>query len=136
MNADVGRRGDALVATSLLFVAANIAHTLDHFRQGTGRLSGYVMTGGTIISVLAAVTLYLAITRHQRAALVATLVGFVSAIGISASHLAPHWSVFSDSYPDLGVDAAAWAIVSVEIAAGFVLGIAGLRELRRPRLAA
>lgn len=125
-----------LVPASLLFVAANIAHTIDHFRQGTDRLTNHVMAGGTIISILAAVTLYLALRRHPRAALVATFVGFVSAIGISAAHLAPHWSVFSDSYPDLGVDAAAWAIVSVEIVSGFVLGFAGLRELRGRRVAA
>jgi hypothetical protein len=117
----------------MFFVAANIAHTIDHFRQGTGRLSTYVMAGGTTISILAAMTLYLALRRHERTAIVATVVGFVSAIGVSAAHLAPHWGVFSDSYPDLGVDLAAWAIVSIEIAAGFVLGYAGMREIRGGR---
>jgi hypothetical protein len=128
--------GNSLVPASLLFVAANIAHTVDHFRQGTGRLSTYVMAGGTTISILAALTLYLALRRHPRTALVAAFVGVVSGIGISAAHLAPHWSVFSDSYPDLGVDAASWIVVSSEIAAGFLLGFAGLRELRGRRVPA
>lgn len=128
MNA--GRRADPLLGASLLFVAGNIAHTVDHFRQGTGRLSNYVIAGGTAISLLGAVVLYLALVRHPRAALVATITGFYAGFGVSAAHLLPHWGVFSDSYPDLGVDATAWAIVFVEITAGFVLGIVGLRELR------
>lgn len=131
MTVNAGRRANPLLGASALFVAANIAHTLDHFRQGTGRLSGYVMAGGTMISILAALTLFLALTNHPRTALVATFTGLYSALGVSAAHLLPHWGVFSDSYPDLGVDAAAWIIVVFEIAAGFLLGFAGLRELRR-----
>jgi uncharacterized membrane protein len=126
-------RADALLGASLLFVAANIAHTVDHFRQGTGRLSTYVIAGGTLISLLGAVVLYLALVRHPLTALVATITGFYAGVAVIAAHLLPHWGVFSDSYPDLGVDAAAWAIVFGEIAAGFVLGIVGLRQLMASR---
>ena len=48
-----------------------------------------------------------------------------------ASHLAPHWSAFSDSYPQIGADAMSWVVVLLEIAAALLLGAVGVRELRR-----
>jgi hypothetical protein len=130
VDRDLRHRGEPLVAASALFVVANIAHTIDHVRQGVGRLSGEVLAGGTLISIFAALTLFLALSRHPRTASVATIVGFASALGIAAAHIAPHWSVLSDSYLDLRVDVGSWVIVSIEIAAGFALGVVGLRERR------
>src|SRR5437764_15063061 len=76
----------------------------------------------------------MALRRHPRAPAYAAVVGFSGAVGIAASHLAPHWSSLSDPYPDLSVDALSWAVMLVEIAAALVLGIVALRELtRRPQ---
>jgi multisubunit Na+/H+ antiporter MnhB subunit len=124
-----GRRPDWLALASIAFVVANVLHTIDHVRTGTGRLSVAVLAGGSLITVAAVVTLALALRRDPRAPLVAAAVGLGSAVGIAASHLAPHWSTLSDSYLDGSFDAFSWIVVSAEIAAGLALGLAGLRRL-------
>lgn len=121
----------ALAIANLAFVAANVVHALDHMRQGTGRLTSEVVVGGTTITVLAFATLFFTLRRHPRAPLLAALVGLSGALGIAASHLAPHWSAFSDPYPDLGLDALSWTIMLAEIVAALAYGLIGLREMRR-----
>jgi hypothetical protein len=125
------RLREPLVAASIAFMAANILHTLDHFRQGLDGLSAAIFAGGTTLTVLAFVTMVLALQRHPRAPALAAVVGISGAIGIASSHLAPHWSSLSDSYPEIGADALSWAVVLLEIGAALVLGIVALRELRR-----
>jgi hypothetical protein len=83
-----------------------------------------------MLTIVAFGTLWLTLRRHPRAPLVAALVGLWSAIGVAASHLLPHWSAFSDPYPDLDVDAVSWAAMLLELATAAVLGLLGLRELR------
>src|SRR4051794_30972951 len=120
-----------LVSASAAFVAANLLHTLDHLRQGTDRLTTEVFAGGSVLTVAALVALLLALRGDSRAPLTAAVVGFWTAAGVAASHIAPHWSAFSDPYPDLNVDALSWAVMLAEIAAALALGVVGLRELRR-----
>jgi hypothetical protein len=126
-----GRRLDALGVAAIAFFASNVLHTLDHERQGTERLTTEIYVGGTVISILAIATLVMALRRNPQAPLVATVVGFWTALGVIASHILPHWSAFSDPYPDLNVDALSWVIVLIEIGSAAVLGVVGLRELRR-----
>ena len=123
-------RLDALAVASIAFLAANLLHTLDHFRQGIARESGEILGGGTLLTVLAIALLFFTIPRDPRAPGLATVIGFVSAIAIAAAHLAPYWGVFSDPYSEAHVDAASWLIVFVEIGAALALGLAGLRDLR------
>ena len=127
---------DRLKLAAGAFMAANLLHTADHFRQGTGRLNWEILAGGTAITVGAAITLWLVLREHPRAPVWAAVLGFWSAAGIAASHLAPHWSVFSDPYPDLDVDALSWAIVLLEIGTALWLGVVGARALTRLRTAA
>jgi hypothetical protein len=124
-----------LAAANLAFVAANLAHLLDHLRQGTERLTGEVVAGGAVLSVVAVATLALTLRHDRRAPLVAAVVGLWTAVAVAASHLAPHWSAFSDSYPELPVDALSWAIMLAEIVTAAVFGLIGLSELRRRRRA-
>jgi hypothetical protein len=49
-------RSHALTTASIAFVAANLAHTLDHLRQGTSQLATEVVAGGTVLSILAIAT--------------------------------------------------------------------------------
>src|SRR4051812_13325356 len=112
-----------LVVAAAAFVAANVLHTLDHLRQGTGRLTPEVLWGGTVLSVGAVVTLLLVLRGSPRAPLAAAAIGLGSAFGVAASHIAPHWSAFSDPYPDLGVDALSWAVMLGEVATALVLGV-------------
>jgi hypothetical protein len=121
----------ALTTASIAFVVANVAHSLDHLRQGTSQLTNEIMAGGAALSLLAVATLVLVARHDRRAALVATVVGLWSAVGVVASHIAPHWSAFSDSYPEIHADALSWVVMLAEVAAAAALGLVGLRELRR-----
>ena len=124
-------RSRALTTASLAFVAANVAHTLDHLRQGTSGLSTEILAGGGVLSVLAVATLVFVWRGDRRAPLIATVVGLWSAAGVAASHIAPHWSAFSDSYPEIHADALSWVVMLAEVLAAAALGLVGLRELRR-----
>jgi hypothetical protein len=125
------RRADSLTLAAAAFVAANVLHTLDHLRQGTGDLATEVLAGGTVLSVLAVLTLVLAVRHHPRAPLWAAVVGTWSALGVIASHVAPHWSAFSDSYFEIDADALSWVVMLAEVAAAAWLGFVGFRALRR-----
>ena len=127
----MNRRLDTLSLAATAFVAANVLHTLDHLRQGTDDLAPEILAGGTVLSILAVLTLVLALRRHPRAALWAAVVGTWSALGVIASHIAPHWSAFSDSYFEIDADALSWAVMLAEVLAAAYLGLAGFRELRR-----
>ena len=127
-----GRRFDPLVVASGAFVAANLLHTLDHYRQGTERLTGEVIAGGAAISVLGLVALFMALRRDPRAPVACAIVGLSSAVGVAASHLAPHWSAFSDPYSGLGLDTLSWAVMLAEVAAALALGLAGIRGITPP----
>jgi hypothetical protein len=129
-------RSHALMKASIAFVVANLAHTLDHLRQGTAGLSTEILAGGTTLSLLAIATLVFVLRGDRRAPLIATVVGLWSAAGVAASHIAPHWSAFSDSYPQIHADVLSWIVMLAEIAAAAALGLVGLRELSAGRPAA
>ena len=124
-------RLDTLSIAAIAFFASNVLHTLDHERQGTERLTTEIYIGGSLVTILAVVTLVMALRRNPQAPLVATVVGFWTALGVTASHILPHWSALSDPYPDLNVDALSWVIVLLEIGAAAALGVVGVIELRR-----
>ena len=128
----MNRRLDTLSLAATAFVAANVLHSLDHLRQGTGDLATEVLAGGTVLSILAVLTLVLALRRHPRAPLWAAVVGTWSALGVIASHVAPHWSALSDSYFEIRADALSWVIMLAEVFAAAYLVFAGFSELRRP----
>jgi hypothetical protein len=73
----------------------------------------------------------LALREDRRAAPVCAAIGAGAVLGVSASHLAPHWSAFSDPYPELSPDLLSWIVMLTEIAAALVLAVAGARELPR-----
>lgn len=125
------KRFDALTIATIAFVAVNVLHGIDHERQGTARLTPEVFYGGALLTIAAFVTLWLVLRRSPRAPLVAAVVGLAAGFGVTAAHVLPHWSAFSDSYPELGVDAFSWAVMLLEVAAGFALGVVGTREVRR-----
>ena len=124
-------RGNSLAVAAVTFVVSNLLHTADHIRQGLGGLNPAILVGGTTLTVLAIVVMVMALRDHSRAPAYAAVVGLSGAVGIAASHLAPHWSSLSDPYPDLSVDALSWAVMLAEIAAALGLAIVALRELAR-----
>jgi hypothetical protein len=116
--------------TAVAFVAANLLHTADHFRQGTGDLTTEILVAGSGLTLGAIVVLALVLRDHPRAPLFAAVIGMSGALGIVAAHLMPHWSALSDSYPEGDQDALSWIVVLLEIGAAAALGAAGLRTLR------
>jgi peptidoglycan biosynthesis protein MviN/MurJ (putative lipid II flippase) len=122
---------DSLAIAAVAFVVANLLHTADHLRQGLGGLTPAILVGGTSLTVLAIVVMVMALRGHPRAPAFCAVVGLSGAVGVAASHLAPHWSTLSDPYPDLSVDALSWAVMLAEIAAALVLAIVALRQLTR-----
>lgn len=131
-----------LVAASVVFAIANVMHGADHVRRGLGKpLLGEtpeILVGGLLISAGAGFTLWLATRDSKSAPLVAMLVGALSALAISASHLAPSWGIFSDSFFVARPDLLSWAAVLLEIAAALVTsgtGVFALLERRRGPMA-
>jgi hypothetical protein len=109
----------------------NLLHTADHERQGTGGLTTEIMLGGAAITLAAIVSLVLALRRDRRAPIFGSVLGLSAATGIAASHIAPHWSAFSDSYPQIHADAISWVVVLLEIGGALVLAAVAVRDLRR-----
>src|SRR3954447_17800138 len=114
-----------LVQASAIFAHGVALHTTDHLRQtrGIGALAPEVMIGGTLVVVAAVVTLVMALRGHERAPLVATVFGFATAIGVTASHIAPYLGPLSDPYTALNLDAYSWAVMLFEVGAALGLGI-------------
>jgi hypothetical protein len=125
----IGR--DWLALAAIAFLAANLLHVADHGRQHLAGLNAVVLLLGTLVTA-SAVAVFIAVRRGSPyAPLLAAVVGFQAAIGVSASHIAPEWSVISASYSDdIHPDTLAWAVMLSEVVAGFLLGIAGLYSLR------
>ena len=86
-------RDDRLLrVTGLVFAVGLLLHNADHARRGLAGVPEAVVWGGTVILVLAAMSLTLVFTLHPAAGPVAAAVGLSTAAGVIASHLLPHWS--------------------------------------------
>ena len=126
---------DPIVLASRGFLGGNLLHGGDHLRQGLEGVGMVILVGGAVVTAAALTMVVIAVSRAPWAATAAILVGAGSGLLVSASHLAPHWSVLSYSYvDDVRVDFVSWAVVIAEIAAALVLGYIGLQRARsRPR---
>jgi hypothetical protein len=133
MDESAPTRFDGLGIAATAFLAANLLHTADHVRQHMAGVNVEIMIGGGMLTVAAVLVAIVALRRYRRAALLAAIVGFTAAALVSASHLAPHWSVISDSYlDDIHPDVLSWAVMLLEVGTGVVLGVVGLYRLRIP----
>lgn len=121
----------AVAATS--FLAANLLHGADHVRQHLAGVDTEVLVGGGMLTAAAVAVAIATRRRDRRAPLLATVVGFMAAALVAASHLAPHWGALSDSYVnDIHPDALSWAVMVLEVVAGLLLGVVGSRRLGVP----
>jgi hypothetical protein len=112
--------GTPLGRASLLLVAADVLHALDHTRQGRA-LASEVYVAGVAGWIALALLLVLVARGHRLAAPYAAAVGVSVAAGFLAVHLAPHWSAFSDPYSGFDPDALSWALVVVPVLAALNL---------------
>src|SRR6476469_3761677 len=120
-----------LLRANILFLAANLLHTADHQRQGLDGLTWEIVAGGSALTIVAIASLVLAYRRDERAPIFGAVLGLSAAVGIAASHLAPHWSALRDSYAQIHADAISWPVVLLEIAGAPLLAVVAVRELRR-----
>ncbi|HEX7131403.1 MAG TPA: hypothetical protein VF228_02455 [Iamia sp.] len=114
-----------------VFAAGFVVHNADHARRGLDVITDHVVWGGTIVAMVAAVVLTLVATRHPLAPFAAAAGGLAIALGVSATHLLPDWGPLSDSLPSGTVDGLTWVAVIAEVAGAVVLGVTGLRIVRR-----
>jgi hypothetical protein len=124
--------GTPLGRAALALTTADVLHALDHARQGRD-LAGPVYAAGVAGWIALTVLLVLVARRHRLAAPYAAAVGLSVAVGFVAVHVAPHWSAFSDPYPDANADALSWALVVVPVLAGANLVATALRAGGRAR---
>ena len=128
-------RDDWLAVAAIAYLAANLLHGADHIRQELAGVNVAIAAGGAVLTAAGIAAVVIALRDDPRMPLVATVVGFSAAILVAASHVAPHWSVLSDSYvDDVSPDTLSWVVVLIEIGAAAFLGAVGLyRTAVRPR---
>jgi hypothetical protein len=124
--------GTPLGRAALLLVAADVAHALDHARQGRD-LAGEVYAAGVAGWIALAVLLVLVARGHRLAAPYAAAVGISVAAGFVAVHVLPRWSAFSDPYSGFDPDALSWALVALPVLAAVNLVAQATRDRARRR---
>jgi hypothetical protein len=112
--------GTSLGRAALLLAATDVAHTLDHVRQGRP-LGAEVYVAAVAGWIALGVLLALVAARHPLATPFAAAVGGSFVVGLLAVHVLPRWSAVSDPYADARVDALSWALVAVPVVAALVL---------------
>ncbi len=125
------RAARTLRVATAIFAAGFVVHNADHVRRGVSTITAQVLGGGVVVSFLAVVAVALVVMRHRAAPFVAAVVGVATTVAVTASHLLPHWSAFSDAFPGSHVDGLSWFAVIFEIAGAMALAAAGLNALRR-----
>ena len=113
-----------------VFLAGFVVHNADHARRGLDRITEHVIWGGTVVAMMAAVIATLVFTRHPTATKAAMVGGAIIAVSVSASHLLPDWSAFSDPLPGGDVDALTWVAVLAEVVGAVVMAVTAGLALR------
>ncbi len=127
-----GRSASPALRYAAAFYALTIAfHTADHVRRGIDVVTPEVFWAGIASTIVAFVVIALIFSGNRLAPALAVAVGFLNALGVSAVHLWPRWSAFSDPFPGGNESGVSWAAVLLEIAAALALGVAGLFASRR-----
>ena len=118
---------------ALVYALGLALHTADHLRRGLEVLTPEVQWAGNLSTLFGITAVALVLTNNRFGPLTAALTGVPVALGVAAVHLLPHWSAFSDSFPDAhgtGVSALSWTVVSIEIIGALAMGVCGLLVLR------
>ena len=130
-----------LIYAAAIYALAFVIHTGDHVRRGLAVETTQVLVLGNAAAVFQVLAIAAVFARHRFAPVLAVAVGFPDAVGIAAVHLLPHWSSFSDAFPNAhgtGVTGLSWVAAIAEVGGAVVFGLAGLnamRQARRPAVA-
>jgi hypothetical protein len=125
-----------LIAGNLLLAALLVVHSLDHVLRQDAPVPSATAAAGLAGFVAVVLALGLALGGHRLAATVTAFVGLATAVGFVAIHVFPEWSVFSQPYADIDVDATSWTamIVPALVAAG--VGAIGVHAARAQQFSA
>ena len=94
-------RDDRILRWAAVFFLVGFAiHNADHIRRGASSVTPELFVAGNLAAVVSVTAIVLVLRRHRLAALVAVAAGFPLAIGFTAAHMLPTWSVLSDSFVD------------------------------------
>ena len=132
---DGAREDRVLRYAAVFFLIGFVVHNADHIRRGASSVTPELFVAGNLAAVVSIVAIVLVLRRHRLAAQVAVLAGFPLAIGFTAAHMLPTWSVLSDSFVDGHVSVFSWVASILEIVGALALGCAGLYVLRLRRAA-
>jgi len=130
------RRQRELVAANLLLVVLLAVHSLDHVLRQSDPVPAEAAVAGLAGLGTAVVCLVLAIAGSRWAPTATALVGLATPIGFVAIHVLPEWSVFSQPYADIDVDALSWIGMLVPAIAAAGVGAIGLRAARSQQFSA
>lgn len=113
-------------------MALTVLHDLDHVRQG--RTLPLALNAIGAFGTLGAFGLLLWTLRRKDELVrrVAAVFGLITAFGLVAIHVLPHWSAISDPYGAARVDWLSWVSLAAFISGGVVLAIVAFRH-RPPR---
>src|SRR4051812_43699988 len=127
-------RDDRMLRYAAVFFLIGFAvHNADHIRRGASSVTTELFVAGNLAAVVSIATIVLVLRRHRLAPQIAVAAGFTLAIGFTAAHMLPTWSVLSDSFVDGHVSVFSWVASLMEILGALALGFAGLAVLRRER---
>lgn len=126
-----------LLAANAALAALLVLHIADHtVRQPADAQLGLVASLPGLLGTVAVFVTLVLVARGQRwAPQLAGAIGLATALGFVAVHLAPHWSMFSDPYPDRYLDAGSWIQMSANLACGLWLAYEAWRLTSRRRRA-
>lgn len=128
------RRKRLLYWAAVSFAIGFAVHGLDHLRRGMSASPMFIMVGGTVQGLLAAVAVIMVPTDRPRAPLAAIVVGFGGAVVFTYAHLLPTvWPGYQDSFISLrhtNVTWFSWFSAVAEIGTGIVFAAAGIRAAR------
>ncbi len=125
-----------LIAGNLLLLALLVLHTLDHTLRQTETVPVEAATAATAGFVAAVLALGLVLGGHRLAPAATALVGLATSAGFVAIHVFPEWSVFSQPYADIDVDALSWAAMLVPALAAAGVGAIGVNAARSQQFSA
>ena len=118
-----------LLLANLALAVLLLIHIADHsLRQPAGGQLGLVESLPGLLGALAVfISLALVAFGYRHGALVAGMIGLLTALGFVAVHLVPNWSMFSDPYADRDLDAGSWIQMLSALVGGLVLAFEARR---------
>ena len=126
-------RVSRLARANLVLFALLIAHTLDHgLNQPPRTLPASADFIGIAGFILVAASATLALRRSPLAPAASLYAGGLTALGVVAVHLLPHWWGFvSDPFWDFHANALSWLIPLALLASALAVTALGAAEVRR-----